>query len=314
MVADELSRRLAGGEIVVIDGGVGTELQARGVPMDDEAWSAVANLTHGHVVREIHADYIRAGADVIIANTYAAARWPLERAGYGEWVVEANRCAVRAARDARDDVARRPVVIAGSMSVTAAEDFGMGDRPGPTAAELAKDYREQASVLVDAGVDLIALEMMTSARFAKPALRAATETGLPVWLGVSVEVATDGEVRTIGRQAERLDELLDPLLEPMIAAVIVMHSVIEDVEPALEVIARRWSGTLGVYPHCGFFKPPQWIFGDITPEAFAGDAFGWVSRGAQIVGGCCGIGPEHIRTLSDAMHGRPAVWAGTRGS
>ena len=77
-VVEELSRRLAGGEVVVIDGGMGTELQARGVPMDDEAWSGVANLTHDHVVREIHEDYIRAGADVIIANTYAAARLPLE--------------------------------------------------------------------------------------------------------------------------------------------------------------------------------------------------------------------------------------------
>jgi methionine synthase I (cobalamin-dependent) len=94
-VVEELSRRLADGEVVVIDGGMGTELQARGVPMDDEAWSGVANLTHDHVVQEIHEDYIRAGADVIIANTYAAARLPLERAGYGDRVVEANRRAVR---------------------------------------------------------------------------------------------------------------------------------------------------------------------------------------------------------------------------
>jgi hypothetical protein len=121
-VVEELSRRLADGEVVVLDGGMGTELQARGVPMDDEAWSGVANLTHDHIVQEIHEDYIRAGADVIIANTYAAARLPLERAGYGDRVVEANRRAVRAAREARDRVADRPVAIAGSMSLAAAED------------------------------------------------------------------------------------------------------------------------------------------------------------------------------------------------
>ena len=160
-VVEELSRRLADGEVVVIDGGMGTELQARGVPMDDEAWSGVANLTHDQVVREIHEDYIRAGADVIIANTYAAARLPLERAGYRDRVVEANRRAVRAAREARDRVADRPVAVAGSMSLAAAEDVVLRGRPGPSEAELLEHYREQASVLTEAGVDLIALEMIT---------------------------------------------------------------------------------------------------------------------------------------------------------
>jgi S-methylmethionine-dependent homocysteine/selenocysteine methylase len=300
-VAEELSRRLADGEVVVIDGGMGTELQARGVPMDDEAWSGVANLTHDHVVQEIHEDYIRAGADVIIANTYAAARLPLERAGYGDRVVEANQRAVRAAREARDRVAGRPVAIAGSMSLAAAEDVVLRGRPGPSGGELLEHYREQAAALTEAGVDLIALEMITSPSFGGPALAAAAETGLPVWLGVSVEVAVDGHVPTLDGPQDGLDELLDALLGPTVSAVTVMHSVIEAVEPALDVIARRWSGTVGAYPHCGDYKPPEWIFGDITPEAFASASMGWVDRGAQLVGGCCGIRPEHIRALADTL-------------
>jgi S-methylmethionine-dependent homocysteine/selenocysteine methylase len=300
-VAEELSRRLADGEVVVIDGGMGTELQARGVPMDDEAWSGVANLTHDHVVQEIHEDYIRAGADVIIANTYAAARLPLERAGYRDRVVEANQRAVRAAREARDRVAGRPVAIAGSMSLAAAEDVVLRGRPGPSGDELLEHYREQAAALTEAGVDLIALEMITSPSFGGPALEAAAETGLPVWLGVSVEVAVDGHVPTLDGPQDGLDELLDALLGPTVSAVTVMHSVIEAVEPALDVIARRWSGTVGAYPHCGDYKPPEWIFGDITPEAFASASMGWVDRGAQLVGGCCGIRPEHIRALADTL-------------
>ncbi len=302
---EELSRRLAGGEVVVIDGGMGTELQARGVPMDDEAWSGVANLTHDHVVQEIHEDYIRAGADVIIANTYAAARLPLERAGYGDRVVEANRRAVRAAREARDCVADRPVAIAGSISYAAAEDVVLRGRPGPGGTKLLEHYREQASALTEAGVDLIALEMITSPSFGSPALEAAAETGLPVWLGVSVEVALDGHVAMLDRPQDGLDELLDALLGSTVSAVTVMHSVIEAVEPALEVIARHWSGTVGAYPHCGNYKPPEWIFGDITPEAFASASVGWVDRGAQLVGGCCGIRPEHIRALADMLLDRP---------
>ena len=209
---------------------------------------------------EIHEDFIRAGADVIIANTYAAARLPLERAGYGDRVVEANRRAVRAAREARDREADRPVAIAGSMSFAAAEDVVLRGRPGPRGTELLEHYREQASALTEAGVDLIALEMITSPSFGSPALEAAAETGLPVWLGVSVEVAADGHVRILDRPHDGLGGLLDALLGSAVSAVTVMHSVIEAVEPALDVIARHWSGTVGAYPHCGDYKPPEWIF------------------------------------------------------
>jgi len=306
---DELSRRLAAGEVVVIDGGMGTELQARGVPMDNEAWSGVANLTHEHVVREVHEDYISAGADVIIANTYAAARLPLERAGYGDRVVEANRYAVRAAREARDRVADRPVAIAGSMSLAAAEDVVVRGRSGPRGTELLEHYREQAAALTESGVDLIALEMITSPGFGSPALEAAAETGLPVWLGVSVDLGVEGQVPMLGRPQERLDDLLDALLGSTVSAVTVMHSVIEAVEPALDVIARRWSGTVGAYPHCGDYEPPEWIFGAITPEAFASASMSWVDRGAQLVGGCCGIRPAHIRALADKLRDRPAPTA-----
>jgi S-methylmethionine-dependent homocysteine/selenocysteine methylase len=309
-VVEELSRRLADGEVVVIDGAMGTELQARGVPMDDEAWSGLANLTHDHVVQAIHEDYIRAGADVIIANTYAAARLPFERAGYGDRVVEANRRAVRAARQARDRAADRPVAIAGSMSFAAAEDVVLRGRPGPTGTELLEHYREQASALAEGGVDLIALEMINSPSFGSPALEAAAETGLPVWLGVSVEVAVDGHVATLDRPQEGLDELLEALLGSTVSAVTVMHSVIEAVPPALDVIARLWSGPVGAYPHCGDYKPPEWIFGDITPEAFASASASWVDRGAQLVGGCCGIRPEHIRALADNLPDRPPEDAG----
>jgi S-methylmethionine-dependent homocysteine/selenocysteine methylase len=303
-VAEQLGRRLAEGEVVVIDGGMGTELQARGVPMDREAWSGVANLTHDHVVREIHEDYIRAGADLIIANTYAAARLPLERAGYGDHVVEANRRAVRAACEARDRAADRPVAIAGSMSYAAAQDVVLRGRPGPEGNELLEHYREQASALTEAGVDLIALEMITSPSFGAPALAAAAETGLPVWLGLSVELGPDGHVLTLEGPEQGLGALLDALLGPAVSVVAVMHSVIEAVEPSLDVLARHWSGTVGVYAHCGRYLPPEWIFGDITPGAFASASVSWVDRGVQLVGGCCGIRPEHIRAVADALADR----------
>src|SRR6516225_9817832 len=99
--------RVSAGSVTVIDGGMGTELEARGVRMDGAAWSAAANLERPDVVKSAHEDYLRAGAEVIITNTYSAGRWPLEPAGFGDRVEEVNRNAVRAALDARESV-RRP--------------------------------------------------------------------------------------------------------------------------------------------------------------------------------------------------------------
>ena len=105
MSVSRLEQRLAGGDVVILDGATGTELERRGVPMDGQAWSATANLTHPDVVRSVHEDYIRAGADVIITNTFATARSLLDAAGLGERVVEVNRRAVELAREARDQAA-----------------------------------------------------------------------------------------------------------------------------------------------------------------------------------------------------------------
>ena len=101
-VAEVVFGRTRRRRAVIVDGGMGTQLQAEGVPMDDVAWSARANLEQPDVVQRIHEEYIRAGAEVIIANTYAASRAALEPAGLGGRVAEANRSAVRAALRARE--------------------------------------------------------------------------------------------------------------------------------------------------------------------------------------------------------------------
>src|SRR5262245_62585922 len=100
--ADDVLERLAAGAVVIVDGGTGSQLQAEGVPMDDVAWSARANLEQPDAVQRVHEEYIRAGAEVIIANTYASSRSALEPAGLGDRVAEANRSAVRAAMRARE--------------------------------------------------------------------------------------------------------------------------------------------------------------------------------------------------------------------
>ncbi len=303
MSTDWIDRRVAAGGVVLIDGAMGTELQRRGVRMDQHAWSGVAVLEHGSIVRQIHEDYIRAGADVIITNTFASSRRALESAGHGADVARINRLAVELARQSRDRVADRPVAIAGSISTY----FGRRDppkSPDPPAERAA--YREQAELLAGAGCDLIALEMMTDLEQTGFALDAALAVGLPVWLGLSVrQRESDGAVMLFD-ESHTLAEAATNFAGRPIAAVTVMHSRVPVTAPALEVVRRHWSGPVGVYPHAGRFKMPEWQFIDgISPDDYAREATGWVAQGAAMVGGCCGIGPQHIRRLAETLRPKP---------
>jgi len=87
-------------------------------------------------------------------------------------------------------------------------------------------------------------------------------------------------------------------------AVAVMHSDLETIDRALDVVLEHWSGPVACYTECGEWENPNWIFGELTPEALADASEPWVKRGVRIVGGCCGIGPDHIRSLAQRLRGR----------
>lgn len=295
----DLRARLDRGEVVILDGGTGTELQSRGVPMHGFAWSASAIETHPDVVRAVHEDYIRAGADVIIANTFSTARHVLAPAGLADRVRALNERAVTLAREAAGNAgAGRPVAVAGSIS---------SFRTRVTAVEqLEASFREQAEVLAAAGADLIALEMMGDVAQAAPAIRAGAATGLPLWLGFSCLIGDDGVVRAYDDSpfsTALADDLavLDDLPHGHVA-VTVMHSLTEETTPALEIVSRHWSGVTGAYAHSGRWADPEWEFDDsVTADDYLRAARQWVRMGAQIIGGCCAIGPEYIRLLKERL-------------
>jgi len=96
---EDLKSRIDQGEVIVLDGAIGTELQAMGVPMDPASWCGPGNYTHPATVRQMHERYIKAGADVITTNTFNTLRPALEASGYSELVREVNVRAVDAAVD-----------------------------------------------------------------------------------------------------------------------------------------------------------------------------------------------------------------------
>ena len=294
-----VAERLRAGEFVLLDGATGTELQRRGVPMHGVAWSAAANFTHPGVVRAVHEDYVRAGADVIVANSFAAERPVLVKAGLGDRFRECNLEAMRLAREARDAAAGgRPVAVAGSISIW--------DPPrGASAARAA--VAEQAAILAEGGADLLALEMMIATDEASAALEGARRAGLPVWLGLSVRLEKDGQVRLL-REGEPLEAALASLVPLRPDAILIMHSLPEATGPALRILRAAWDGPAGAYAHMGEFKMPDWKWTGVRPPAeYAEEAAGWAALGARILGGCCGLGPEYVEALGRRLRGAPST-------
>jgi S-methylmethionine-dependent homocysteine/selenocysteine methylase len=266
--------------------------------MDHPAWSAAANLTHPDLIQTIHEDYIRASADLIIANTFGTSRHILELSGLTDQFEAINAAAVKLARQARETTADRAVWIAGSISTTT---FGREQPP----MEIAKvNFADQANILAEAGADLIILEMMRDTVYTRLALDAARQTGLPVWVGYSCITTTDGDLKLRNPQYG-LDESLRDLSSDEVELVAIMHTLTEDTAPALRALQQHWTGPVGAYAHSGEFIMPRWRFTDVmSPEGYAQEALQWVEMGAQVIGGCCGIGPEHISLLSERLPSR----------
>lgn len=299
-----LQKRIDQGEVIILDGAMGTELEKRGVPMDNTAWSGAAVATHPDIVRQVHEDYIRAGADIIITNSFGTARHVLEPAGIGDQFRELNIRSVTLAQEARDNVADRPIFIAGSMSTFVAHNEA-GNRPSAEQAQA--NYREQAEILAETGVDLIMMEMMQDIEQATYAVTAAVSTRLPVWVGFSCRLDEKNTVRSF-RGNHMFTSVLEAIVPLGGSVMSIMHTLTEDTAPSLRILKEKWQGPIGAYPHSGDFIMPHWQFIDmISPEDFAAEAQKWVQMGVQIVGGCCGIGPEHIRLLKEQLptHIRP---------
>ena len=295
-----LEDRIGGtGAPVIIDGGTGTELERAGVPMDDKVWSGRAVLSHPAAVQQTHETFIRAGAEVIITNTFAAARHMLEPGGLGDYVREINLNAVKLARQARDLAARNPVAIAGSICEWAPTDDPGWHRP----EAVGSSSREQAEILAEAGVDLIALEMCEQIEFSIAAIEAALEIGLPLWIGMSARKFRGCETLSVFDDAALdFDSLAKALSGYPSMMMNIMHTPVPDIEEAIGIVRRYWDGPVGIYPESGYFTMPNWQFVDIIePSELTKIAQQWVNGGVRMVGGCCGLGPEHIAALRQAL-------------
>jgi homocysteine S-methyltransferase len=306
MSYQQIRERLGQGARLLLDGAIGTELQRRGVPMDPHSWCGAATLGNDAVLTGIHLDYIHAGADVITANTYASSRLMLTGAGLADRVAEINRRAVDAALAAREQAAAgRDILVAGSLSHMVPMQAGRADydpKRRPSNQQTADAFGELATLLREAGVDLLLLEMMYDPELARLARDAALATGLPTWYGLSARRLDDGRVVAYDLSAETpLDAVSELADHDGIDVAGVMHTGSDLVAEALDGLRRHFHGPLMVYPDGGYFEMPDWQFVDvIAPERFEQYAREWFSAGVQIIGGCCGLTVAHIEAVARA--------------
>ncbi|MEM9140244.1 MAG: homocysteine S-methyltransferase family protein [Pseudomonadota bacterium] len=296
-----LSAALAHGP-VIMDGAMGTELNRLGHGIGAAEWVA-STLDLAPHVAALHRAYAHAGAQLHIANTFATGRHVLAALGQEARFEAVNRAAVDICRTAVGDG-----WIAGSISTYV---IGSDRANLPRGSALASNVGDQAALLADAGCDMIALEMLFDVETTIDMITAAATAALPVSVGLTVESAPDG-ITLRGEFAGRTGSglMLETALPQITAAMppdailTIMHAQFPDTDAALPVVRRHWDGPVGVYPNSGRFRPPNLWENDAasTPEDFATRALAW--RDAAFVGGCCGIGPDHIQAFASALTGK----------
>lgn len=279
-----------------MDGAMGTEILNRGVDTKLPLWSADALLKNPEVVQKIHEDYIKAGAEIIITNTFNSTRRMFTKKEIGEKAREATILACQLAQKARKAVkVPHKVYIAGSVSPL--EDCYSPELTPPD-KELKAEHLELAKDLKDGGVDFLLIETMITLRETKAAIAAAKKVGLPF----AVSFCTNDKLELLG--GEKLEKVIKEIEkdEPIFIGV-------NCVSPEIATKTVRYLHTITKFPICAYAQ------GDGIPDDDQGWKFNktdikksyiltakqWIKDGALVVGGCCGTAPDFVLDIKSVI-------------
>ncbi|HEX8166042.1 MAG TPA: methionine synthase [Beijerinckiaceae bacterium] len=322
----EALRKAAAERILVLDGAMGTEIQA--LKLSEEDFRGERFAAHGHdlrgnndlliltqpdAIREIHLHYFRAGSDIVETNTFSGTS--IAQADYGleHIVYELNRDGARLAREAavvaeREDGRRR--FVAGAVGPTnrtlsISPDVNNPGYRAVTFDEVRDAYAEQVRGLVDGGAELILIETIFDTLNAKAAIVATqqvfAERGvkLPVMISGTI---TDLSGRTLSGQTPTAFWHSVRHVEPFAVGLNCALGA-REMRAHIQEIAKVADTLVCAYPNAGL--PNEFGLYDERPEATAGMLAEFADAGfVNIVGGCCGTTPDHIRTIADAVKGK----------
>ncbi len=295
--------------ITLLDGGMGFELQLRGVKVPshtESIWSALALVEDPEAVVDVHAAYIEAGADVLTINNYAVTPPILAREGMEHRLEELTALAVDLAEEACSRTGRRPR-LAGSfppLESSYRADLVKGRE------EVLDGYRRIGSVLKQR-VDLIVCETLASSHEAAWACEAASETGSEYWMSWTLQ----GTRLNTLPSGESLSDAFSALGDLRPSAYLVNCCGANFVTAALPVLSGLTSAPVGGYANAENVVPDDGLEGldddaessqrsaatVLRPDTYAEEVELWLEAGASIVGGCCGTRPKHIRRLREML-------------
>lgn len=306
----QIQDRLNRGDPILLDGALGTELVRRGV-----RWRKHGLLTDAAAVRQLHEEYLAAGADILRTNTFQLSPRTylnvfrdrhhmrhIGAPGLEDLTPKLIRTSVQLVREARSKAGKtESIAIAGVLSPL--EHCFRPDLVPPT-DQARVEHEDLARVFVEEGVDLVLLESMNTIREAKAALAACRAVGLPVW--VSFVLGPEGDLLS----RESLVEAAAELSKGGADAILVNCSPPDDIGHALDRLRSCSTLPYGGFAHIGKFSPPSWKFEFFPqfidthlwpPDRYAQEGVRWREQGAKILGGCCGTSPEHIARLRASL-------------
>ena len=294
---------LNSGETILLDGATGSELENRGIKMDN-SWCATASLEFD-ILKQIHKDYINAGAKIITTNTYASNRMILEVAGVEDKFEEINLAAINAAIQAREECGRDDVLVAGSLShqIPYEDAFRSQEEKDKYIKKLTPEYfqksfDELAFFLADNGCDFILLELMYRPDRIDIIFDSASKVGLPVWAGFSSR-NKDGLIALTTDYEYSFKKMISNVKHHKLDAVGIMHCDIGVIEESIKELKEVYDLPIMAYPEVAVFKFPNYDMSNvIPPDDYLIEAKKWKDAGAQIIGGCCGTTVEHIKLLN----------------
>ena len=319
-------RALLAERIVYLDGAMGTMIQRHKLdeaayrgdrfsrwPCDVKGNNDLLSLTQPDIIRGIHEQYVAAGADLIETNTFNSTS--ISQADYGmeEIVPDLNRAAAKLAREAAETAAGRRVYVAGSVgpmskTLTLSRDVNDPGAREVTFAQVAAAYREQLESLVAGGVDLLLVETVFDTLNCKAALFAIAEffaekkITLPVMVSGTI---TDLSGRTLTGQTT--EAFLNSIAHfPLLSVGLNCALGPKEMRPHIEELSAIAPFHLSAYPNAGLPDPLSETGFPETPETLAPQLREWAERGwLNIIGGCCGTTPAHIRAIVEATKELP---------
>ncbi|MCJ2148191.1 homocysteine S-methyltransferase [Bacillus sp. B19-2] len=295
--------------IITLDGAMATELERYGCDLNDSLWSAKMLIENPELIKQVHLDYFRAGADCAITASYQSTVEGFTKRGLSEQeALHLIRESVRLAVEARDEFWAVPENREGRPKPFVAASVGpygafladgseyRGDY-GVTEDELADFHRRRMGALIDAGADILACETIPCLSEAKAIVRLLKEfPDIHAWISFS---AKDGRHISDGTKAGECAKWLDQ--HDQVAAVGVNCTRLEHVSSLIGVIKKHTAKPIIVYPNFGEQYDPEtktW-HGAACKASFGESARSWYNQGAQLIGGCCRTTPEDIKAVAD---------------